>query len=383
MIFFTEAQKEFCSMVRDFALKQLSPGAMERIKLDHVPREIIEKCSDAGLFRLTTPVKYGGNPRDSVSVGIAAEEISKVDFSAMALLINFVFTPSVMEWAVEELRKEWIPAFASGKKLPCFANTEPDCGSDASAIKTRADRDGDFYVINGEKTSVTLGMQADVVILTAKTDPEAGAKGVTLFFVPLDLSGISRSRFVDMGFIPSGRASITLNGVRIPMKCRIGEEGEGFLKVMRGFDFVRAGVAALGAIGMAEASLVEAVEYVKQRRAFGNPISKYEGVSFKLAEDATLIEASRLLCYEALRLRDEGYPHSKEAAMAKWFAPECAVRAIHDALLIFGWRGYSEAMPIEQRLRDAIGMQIGDGTAEIMKLIIAREMLGRDFVPTM
>jgi cyclohexanecarboxyl-CoA dehydrogenase len=383
MIFFTEAQKKFCCTVRDFALKELAPEAMERAKLDHIPPEIIKKLANAGLLKLTTPVKYGGNPTDSVSTGIAVEELAKVDFSTMALLINYVFTPLVMEWAVEELREEWLPTFISGEKIPCFANTEPDCGSDAVAIKARADREGDFYMINGEKTSVTLGMQADTIVLTAKTDPEAGARGVTLFFVPLDLPGIKRSRFVDMGFIPSGRASIAFDGVRIPLKYRIGEEGEGFIRVMRGFDFVRACAAALGAIGIAEASLAEAVQYVKQRKAFGSPIGKFEGVSFKLAEDATLIEASRLLCYQTLRLRDEGLPHSKEAAMAKWFAPECAVRVIHDVLLIFGWRGYTEKMPIEQRFRDAMGTQIGDGTAEIMKLIIAREILGRDFEPTM
>lgn len=224
-------------------------------------------------------------------------------------------------------------------------------------------------------------MQADVLVLTAKTNIETGARGITLFLVPLDLKGISRSQSVDMGAIPCRRASITLSEVRVPIKFRIGEEGEAFSKVMRGFDFSRA-LAGLAGIGMAEASLVEAVEYIKQRTAFGRPICKFEGVSFKLAEDATLLEASKLLCYEALKLRDEGLPHTKEAAMAKWFAPKCAVRAIHDVLLIFGWKGYSEMKPIEQRFRDAIGLQIVDGTAEIMKLIIAREILGGKFGPT-
>lgn len=381
MIYFTEAQKKFCYTVRDFAVKELTLGAMSRAKLDHITPEVIDKLADAGLLKLTIPAKYGGEPKDSVSIGIVFEEVCKVDFSPSVLLISQVVIPLMMEWAFEELRGEWLPILGSGKKIPCFGNTEPDCGSDASAIRTRAIRDGDCYIINGEKTSVSVGMQADVLVLTAKTNPEAGVRGITLFFVPLDLPGISRSQFVDMGAIPLRRASITLSGVRVPIKFRIGEEGEGFSKVMRGFDFTRV-LAGLAGIGMGEASLVEAVEYIKQRTAFDKPLSKFEGVSFKLAEDATLLEASKLLCYEALKLRDEGLPHTKEAAMAKWFAPNCAVRAIHDMLLIFGWKGYSEMKPIEQRFRDAIGLQIGDGTAEIMKLIIAREILGGKFGPT-
>lgn len=381
MIYFTEAQKKFCSTMRDFVIKELASGAMDRAKLDYITPEVINKLAGAGLFKLTTPVKYGGEPKDSVSIGIVFEEICKVDSSPMILLISQVVIPLMMEWAFEELREEWLPILGSGEKIPCFGNTEPDCGSDASAIRTRAVRDGNSYIINGEKTSVSVGMQADILVLTAKTDPEAGARGVTLFFVPLDLPGINRSRFVDMGAIPSGRASITLSEVRVPIKFRIGEEGEGFSKVMRGFDFSRV-LAALAGIGMAEAPLAEAVEYVKQRTAFGRPLSKFEGVSFKLAEDATLLEASKLLCYEALMLRDEDLPHTKEAAMAKWFGAEAAVRTIHDVLLIFGFRGYSESEPIEQRLRDAIGLQIGDGTAEIMKLVIAREILGGKFAPT-
>jgi cyclohexanecarboxyl-CoA dehydrogenase len=279
------------------------------------------------------------------------------------------------------VREEWLPLFGKGEKFSCFGNTEPDCGSDATAIRTSAVRDGESYIINGEKTSVSGGMQADVLVLTAKTNPEAGAQGVTLFFVPFDLPGISRSRFVDMGSLPSTRASIFLSDVHVPVKFRIGEEGEGFTKVMRVFDISRV-LVGLAAIGMAEASLSEAMEYVKERAVFGSPLSKFEGISFKLAEDASLLEASRLLCYNALKLRDEGLPHRKEAAMAKWFAPKCAVQTIHDMLLIFGWRGYSEARPLEQRLRDAIGTQMGDGTAEIMKLIIAREILGGKFGPT-
>jgi len=381
MIYFTEAQKNFRRMVENFAHKKLATKAQERAKMDHITPEVIKKIADAGFLRLTTPTKYGGNPKDSVSIGIVFEEICKVDSSPMILMVSHVVIPLMMEKASEDLKEEWLPLLGSGEKLACFGNTEPDCGSDAAAITTRAVQDGNSYIINGEKTSISVGMQTDAIALTAKTDSEAGAKGITCFFMPLDLPGISRSRFVDMGVHPSGRASVFLSNVHVAARFRIGEEGEGFTKVMSGFDFTRV-LAALAGIGMAEASLMEAVEYVKQQTAFDSHTSRFEGVSFKIAEDATLIEASRLLCYHALKLRDEGLPNGKEAAMAKWFAPECAVRTIHDMLLIFGFRGYSEENPIEQRLRDAIGLKIGDGTAEIMKLIIAREILGSNFMPT-
>jgi cyclohexanecarboxyl-CoA dehydrogenase len=380
MVFFTEAQQKFRESMEDFAQRELGTGAGERAKLDHVAPGIMDKLARRGLFKLATPVEYGGMPVDCVSIGIVFEEICRVDWSPLALLLSHVVVPLMMGWAQKTLRQEWLPLLGDGKKLACFGNTEPDCGSDASAITTRAARDGDFYVINGEKTSISGGMQADVITLTARTDPDAGARGITCFFVPLDLPGVSRSGFTDMGGHPHGRASIVLSDVRVPATLRIGEEGEGFTKVMSGFDFARV-LVALAGVGMAETSLAEAAEYVKQRTAFGNPISRYEGVSFKLAEGATVVEASRLLCYQALKLRDELRPHTKEAAMAKWFTARSVVRAMHDILLIFGWKGYSEKMPIEQRFRDAIGLKIGDGTSEIMKLIIAREILSGKFGP--
>jgi cyclohexanecarboxyl-CoA dehydrogenase len=382
MVYFTEAQREFCIRVREFAARELASGAHERAKLDSVSPEAIKKLAGAGLLELTPSTRFSKKPKDFVTIGILVEEICKVDFSLMIVLLAQVLVYLMMEWISEELREELLPGLPLGERFFCFANTEPDCGSDATAIRTRAERNGDGYILHGEKTSVSGGMQADTLILTAKTDPELGVKGVSLFYVPMDSSGISRSRFKDMGSLPAGRASISLNGVRVPVKFRIGEEGEGFSKVMRTFDFSRV-LVGLSALGLAEASLGEAVEYVKQREAFGVSLSKFEGVSFKLAEDATLLEASRLLCYEALKLRDEGLPHSKEAAMAKWFAPKCAVQTIHDVLLLFGHRGYSEACPIGQRWRDAISTEIGDGTAEIMKLIIARDILGGKFGLTM
>ena len=382
MVFFTEAQRKFRSEVQEFAARELSRGAKERAKRDHISAEVIKKLAEAGLLGLTTPSRFGGRPSDSVMLGILFEEVCKVDFSPMLLLLSHVMIPLMMEWAGEELREEWLPVLARGEKLACFGNTEPDCGSDATAIKTRAVHDQGHYLLNGEKTSVSVGMQADVIALTARTEENVGTRGITAFLVPLDLAGISRSRFVDMGCLPAGRASIFLSDVRLPERYRIGGEGEGFAKVMKGFDITRV-LVVLATLGLAEASMGEALEHVKRRTMFGSPIGHFEGVSFKLAECMTWIEASKLLSYQALRLRDANLPHTKETAMAKWFASESAANVMHEILLIFGKEGYSERNPIEQRLRDAIGLQIGDGTAEIMKLIIAREILGERFVPVM
>jgi cyclohexanecarboxyl-CoA dehydrogenase len=382
MVFLTEVQKRFQREMQDFASKELAQGAKERVKLDYITSEVINKIADAGLLRMTMPAKYGGKPIDYVSIGIVFEEICRVDFSPFSMILSHTLIPQTMELASEELKEEWLPVLGKGNKLACFGNTEPDCGSDAAAITTRAIRDGDYYVIKGEKTSISGGMQADAILFTAKTDMEAGARGVTCFFVPFDLDGISKSRFVDMGIHPSGRASIFFDDVHVPARFRIGEEGEGFTRIMSGLDFARV-LVAIATVAMAEASLSEAVEYSKTRTKFGNPLCDFEGVSFKLAEDLTLIESSRLLCYEALKLKDEGLPNTKEAAMAKWYAVDSSVRILHDVLKILGFRGYSDATPVEQRLRDAIGSRIGDGTAEIMKLIIAREMIGRKVRPIM
>jgi cyclohexanecarboxyl-CoA dehydrogenase len=380
MVFFSDEQKKFCEWVRSFAINELSEGAKQRQRLDYIAPEVFEKLATAGLLEMGVTPKHAGRPTDFVTLGIAMEEVCKVDYSAMIVLLIQVVVYGLADFMSDELREDVVPAAASGKRLLCFANTEPDCGSDAAAIKTRAVRDGDDYVINGEKTSISGGMQSDAVFMTARTGTETGVKGVTLFYVPLDSPSVSRSLFRDMGNTTAGRASLIFDGVRVPTAYRIGNEGEGFTKVMRTFDASRV-LVALGALGLAEASMSDAIEYIKQRTAFGHPLSKYEGISFKLAEHATMLEAARVLCYKALRLRDEGLPHSKEAAMTKWLGPKCAVDATHDILLMAGSSGYSDEYPFEQRWRDAMSCLLGDGTGEIMKMIIAREMLGGQFAP--
>lgn len=222
-------------------------------------------------------------------------------------------------------------------------------------------------------------MDADICLVFARTGTEAGARGISVFLVPLDLPGISRSPIADMGFLPMGRAAVWFDGVRVPANNLIGEEGKGFYLIMKIFSTIRVGVPLI-CLGAARASLEEAVDYARQRHAFGQPIGRFQGVSFKLAEDAAHIEAAQMLSYRALWLADQGLSNAKEAAMCKWLGPQVSAQVIHDCLLIHGHVGYSEELPLEQRLRDVIGYEFGAGTAEIMKILVARELLGNDIV---
>ncbi|MFA4835629.1 MAG: acyl-CoA dehydrogenase family protein [Dehalococcoidia bacterium] len=379
---FTETQNMYRREVRRYVEKEMAPIAKDLAKLEHnLPKEIRKKLADGGFYGLNLPEKYGGQPADWISVGIAIEEFARLNMLLGAHLVHPVGTGLFMtSHGSEEMREIWLRRLINGEVLSCHALTEPDCGSDAAAIKTKAVRKGDVYVLNGEKTSITLGMQADIAVLFAKTDPSAGARGVSAFIVPLDLPGISRSPFEDMGCGWPGRASLFFDDVEVPAKFRLGPEGQGFYITMGQFDFMRIGMG-LACVSSALVSLEEAVSFAQQRRAFGQPIAKFEGISFKIAEHATILEAARLLCYHALSLKDQGIDHSKESAMCKWWCPKVSVEAIHDAMLIHGHIGYSKEYPLEGRMRDAIGFQTGDGTAEIMKIIIAREIIGKDFLP--
>ncbi|MDY6835425.1 MAG: acyl-CoA dehydrogenase family protein [Chloroflexota bacterium] len=377
---FTEAQEMLRKEVRNFAQKELAQGAKERSKQDTMPRETIKKLGDAGYLGVPIPEEYGGQGSDWVSFGITVEELAKVDFIASLIPLTPGVAYVVLQHASNELKDEYIPQTVKGEKIACFAITEPDTGSDAAAMRSKAVKDSDHYVIDGEKTSITAGFEGDYSIMFVKTDPTARARGITCFWLPLDLPGITRTRIPHTGFKATAAASIMMDGVRVPAKFRVGEEGEGFYKAMGGADFLRIGLSLMG-IGLAEVSLEEAAAYAVQRNAFGKPIAQFEGVSFKIAEHATRLEAARLLCYRALYLKDQGQPHTKESSMCKWWCPVVAFDAVHDSLLIHGHVGYSEESTFEQRLRDVMGLEFADGTAQIQKIIIARELMGRVAVP--
>jgi len=376
---FTEEQNMIRTMVRDFAQKEIAPSYPARIKAESIPREMIKKMADIGLMSLNIPEEYGGEPRDAVTVGIVLEELARHAEDAALLVFYNYGQASFLTLAPDEVKEEWLPAMARGEKMVLVSATEAEAGSDLANLKTTARKDGDYYILNGEKNRTSFAYLGDATIVLAKTDP--ALRRITPFLVPLDLTGITKAHIADMGVESTSAGIISLEDVRLPKKYLLGdEEGSGFVEIMRYFDINRI-LLSLMALGKADVSLEETCEYAKQRVQFGKPLAKFEGISFKLAEAATCIELGRWLCYRTLWMKDNGIRHSKESAMVKWWCSKMAFNIIHQCLLTHGHYGFSKDLPFEQRLRDVVVVQIGDGTWEIMKLIIAREMLGREFLP--
>lgn len=378
---FDDEQLQLQRLVREFALRELLPQYTRWDRSGEFPAALWRRLGDLGLTGARVPAAYGGQEMSAVATGIVAEEVARGDFNlSYGVLMPALCGEVLREHATERVRREWLPPMARGEAIVGLALTEPGSGSDAKAMRTVARRDGDEYVLSGEKTGVSLTMAAHAFVLFAKTDPAAGARGVSAFMVPADRPGLTRTPLQDMGSRSIQRGTIYLDDVRVPADHLIGRENTGFYQVMQGFDFSRS-LIGLMCIGAAAQSLEETMAYVKQREAFGRPLARFEGVSFPLAEHATLLEAARWLCYRGLALKDAGLPHTKEAAMAKYLAPKVSVEAIHECLLLHGHYGYTQDLPIEQRLRDVIGLEIGDGTAQVSKLVVARELMGREALP--
>ena len=376
---FTEEQNMIRSMVRDFAQKELAPGYKDRVRAKSVPRELIKKTADIGLMGLNIPEEYGGQPRDAVTVGIILGELARYADDITFLVFNNYSQANFIMLGQDEIKEEWLPAMARGEKIILMSATEAEAGSDLGNLKTTARKTGDCYILNGEKNRTTFAQHGDAATVLAKTDPTS--RRITPFLVPFDLPGVTISGIDDMGAEATSGGIVSLEDVRIPKKYLLGdEEGKGFIETMRTFDCLRA-FGAIMAMAKAEIPLEETCEYTKQRVQFGKPLAKFEGISFKLAEAATCIELGRWLCYRTLWMKDNGIRHSKESAMVKWWCSKMAFNIIHQCLLTHGHYGFSKDLPFEQRLRDVVVVQIGDGTWEIMKLIIAREMLGREFLP--
>ncbi len=378
---FSPEQDELVRTLRQFARRELAPRSAHWDRTGEFPWEAWRRMGELGLLGLRVPDAYGGQSADFLTFGIAMEEIGRGDFSCtygiqLAGLAGEILGRS----GSEEIKARWLPPTASGEAVVALALTEPGAGSDAANLVCRAECDGDGYVITGEKSGISLGMAAQAAIVFARTDPAGRARGVTAFLVPLDLPGVSRSPLRDMGTRAIGRAVLAFDHVRLPASHRLGEEGTGFYQVMQGFDYNRIGIA-LACLGVAQQSVEETMGYVKERKAFGRALVRFEGVSFAIAEAATHLEACRWLCYRALWLADQGRPHTKESAMTKWWGPRLAVDTIHQCLLLHGHYGYTDELPFEQRMRDVIGLEIGDGAAEVMKMVVARELMGRESLP--
>lgn len=362
--------------VRAFALSELLPK-MSRWRREPFPRELLLQLGELGLLGIKVPGEYGGSDGSYVELGIAAEELSRGDFNVSYYLQLSTIGALLLSGAEAHIKAQWLPGIASGESLVAFALTEPAVGSDAASLTTRAERDGRSWVVNGEKASITFAGLADACIVFARTGGP-GARGISMILVPLDSRGVTRHTYSSAGGHLTQRGSLFFDEVRVPLDHQVGQEGTGFVGAMQAFDFNRAFIA-LACIGAASQSLDETIEYAKQRITFGQPLAKREGVAFQVAEHLALLHATRLLSYDVLARADAGSTHTVEAAMAKWLGPKQAVEAIHACLLLHGWSGYGDDLPLAQRLNDVIGLEIGDGTPEIMKAIIAREAFGREF----
>jgi cyclohexanecarboxyl-CoA dehydrogenase len=373
-----EDQLAIRDLARRFAKERLAPHYQAREAEGVMDRKLIREMSDLGLLGADLPEQFGGLDAPGVTAGVIAEELAYGDFNISAVQVNVSLLGAIlMGSGTPAMVDHWLPRVISGETLLGICVTEPSGGSDAGNLKLRCRRDGEFYVLNGEKTSITFADCADAFIVFARTGgPESGAAGITAMIVPADAPGVARTRFNDVGSLIIGRGSVFFEDVRVPVENRLGAENQGFTHVMRGFDYSRA-LIALECIGCAQASLDEAWEYTKTRTAFGAPIAQYQGVTFPLVEGESLLAAVRQLSYHALALRDAGQPHTAEAAMVKWLGPKTAFDVIHQCLLTFGHYGWSKDLPHQQRMRDVMGLEIGDGTAGIMKLIVARERVGR------
>jgi cyclohexanecarboxyl-CoA dehydrogenase len=379
---FNEDQLALRSMVRSFARERLAEGYLERAAKAEFPWAQHQEVAQLGLLSLLAGPEWGGeeNP-DYLMPGIAMEEIAYADFNiSNCMLPPLIITSILREFGSPAMQEEWMPGLVSGTRMVALGLTEPGSGSDAAAMRTTATRTEHGWRLNGEKTSVTAIPFAEGAVIFAKTDKTAGARGVSAFMVPLDSPGISMGPIQDFGWLPVGRGAISMQDVEIPYEALIGREGEGFRAVMSNFDFTRP-LLALTGIGSAQASLDEAVEYVRSRITFGVPLAKNEGISFPLAEHTTYLDAARLICYRTLWKRNMGLPHTVDAAQSKWIGPLWATQAVHDCILMLGHYGYSTEYPHTQRMRDILAVQIADGTAQIQKIIIARDLFGRDFVP--
>jgi len=377
----TPTQTRYRDSARAFAQQHLAPEYRAREQRGSIEKEIRRGLGQRRLIAPEIPVQLGGQGLDRLTSGMITEEIARGDFNVAYLQVVGSLVGQILAAnARPEVASTWVPKICRGEEIVGIGLTEPHAGSDAGMPRLRALRDADAWVLDGVK-SLSFGRDAAAVVVFARTsEEEVRGKGISAFLVPLDLPGVTREAYTDMGTRAVGRGAAHFTDVRIPANHLLGEEGQGFTQVMQGFDFSRA-LIGLQCIGLAQVTLDETWEYVSRREAFDQPLSKFQGVSFPLAEAETLLSAARLLCYQTLWLKDQGLPHTAQAAMCKWWAPKTAFDVVQNCLLLHGQYGYRTELPLEQRLRDVLGLQIGDGTAQIMKLIIARQKLGRALAP--
>ncbi len=377
MDFFTEDHKLLRDTVRDFAINEVAPIAAEIDENERFPMETVEKMNDLGLMGIPFSPEYGGSGMDYVSYMIAVQELAKVCVSTsitLAAHISLGVGP-IYFFGSEEQKKKYLPALTSGGKLASFGLTESNAGSDAAATQTVALQDGDDYIINGSKIFITNAGYAETFVILASTGRNDGKNELTNFIVEKDTPGlIIGPPEKKMGWRGSDTRALAFENMRVKSESMLGKRGEGFKQFMQILDGGRISIAALS-LGLAEGVYETSLKYANERKAFGKKIFEFQGISFKLADMATRIEAAKLLVFKAAKLRDEGKDITKASAMAKLYASELAMWAAGEAIQIHGGYGYLKDFPVERFYRDAKVCEIGEGTSEILRIIIAREIL--------
>ncbi len=373
----TPEQEAIRQMVREFAEAEIRPVVSYYDETQEFPHQLFAKMGELGLLGILVPPEYGGAGLGYMEFALIIEELARV-CPAIALSVaahNGLCTNHILSFGSEELKRCYLPELASGKALGAWALTEPGSGSDAAALRTTARREGDVYILNGSKSFTTHGGVGSIAVVMALTDPQRGRHGISAFVLEKGMPGFSAGKKENkLGMRASDTTTLLLDNVRVPAENLIGTEGEGYRQALYVLDGGRISIAAL-AVGLAQGALEHALQYALQRQQFGQPLVEFQAIQMKLARLSTELEAARLLTYRAAWLRQQGRSVRLEAAQAKLFASELAVRAAEEAVQIFGGYGYVKDYPVEKLYRDAKLLTIGEGTSEIQRLIIARQLL--------
>jgi butyryl-CoA dehydrogenase len=373
----TEEQKLLKQTIRDFAETQIAPGAAARDEAARFPTELIPKMAEVGLFGIMIPQEYGGAGLDTVSAAIIVEELARVD-AAVALIVashNSLCAAHILNFGSEMQKQKYLPPLAHGEKLGAWALTEPGSGSDAATLKTRATLEGEHWVLTGEKQFTTQGSTAGVYVIMTSTEPSQGKRGISAFIAERGTAGLRVGKVENkLGVRASDTAAVQLEDVRVPKENLLGELNGGFYEVLKVLQGGRVGIGAM-AVGVAQGALEESTKYARMRKQFGKPIAEFEAIQWMLADMATEIDAARLLVYRAAQLKERGMPFETAASKAKLYAAEMAMRATTKAIQIHGGYGYIKDYPVERYFRDAKICEIGEGTSEIQRMVIAKELL--------
>lgn len=373
---FTDEQLMMRNMVRDFAKEEIMPF-IDRMEEGEFPTDIIKKMGELGLMGITAPEKYGGAEMDFTSYITAIHELSKASgvIGVILSVHTSVGTNPIINFGTQEQIAKYVPKLATGEYLGAFCLTEPSAGSDAAALRTRAVKQEDHYVLNGSKVYITNGGEADTYIVFASTNPEAGARGISAFIVEKDFPGFVVGKDErKMGLHGSRTVQLTFENMKVPAENLLGQEGKGFSIAMANLNAGRIGIAAQ-ALGIAEAAYEYAVAYAKEREQFGKPIAQQQGIGFKLADMATSVEAAKLMVYNAADMYAKGIECNKESSMAKLFASKAAMDITTEAIQVYGGYGYTKDYPVERLFRDAKVTEIYEGTSEIQRIVISKQLL--------